>query len=631
MQPATISPSLLPLSASELQQLMPIFDLGITLLHPANTSPPLNLRRITGDAAAAVPASQLRTVDGVAGAKRKRPEELTIAKTKHTTGSRGFQQVMSARAQPAKAGQPQSTTRAIPISSLGQLAAPSKVSSTAASAAAASSVSAIAAAKPGRGLPAADKYPAAAPKLLNGKSTIATPESTLSRTKLKQSGNDADHPITLDDSVQLTPQKARPVHANSSSAAAAASASLHDATSGFHLTYPPTGSDQVVLGDADLALLKPGEFLNDSVIDFGLKSTFQQLSEAQQRKFYFFNTFFYTRWCGAEEKCRVHNASASARASDSSASFLTSSALSRCSGFAAVAKWTKGVDIFSRDFLVVPINDSLHWSVAIICYPAKFFQPTTLPPSDTRAAASAASPSSVVSPPAASFMSRAFDGAKSAAKSAMNHVLKRLNLDSRATTNGIRDPFDPDSSDDEASATKQPPSKKARTTMNKDDQAAAQALCVPAILYLDSLLPPPTGLYRNLTTYLQEEWAAKAAQAQAQLREIEQQTDAAVSDESPFTSPSSSSAAPASPSVSGSSVSASELASLRSTAARSTYRWVQPPYIGGKGMRLTSKSPVPWNPNEERVTQHALTDQPLYEMKVPLQQNGCDCGLYVIE
>ena len=47
-------------------------------------------------------------------------------------------------------------------------------------------------------------------------------------------------------------------------------------------------------------------------------------------------------------------------------------------GYLAVAKWTKRVDIFSRDFLVVPINESTHWSVAIICYPAKFFQPPPL-------------------------------------------------------------------------------------------------------------------------------------------------------------------------------------------------------------------------------------------------------------
>jgi Ulp1 family protease len=32
------------------------------------------------------------------------------------------------------------------------------------------------------------------------------------------------------------------------------------------------------------------------------------------------------------------------------------------------------VDIFSKDFLFVPIHDALHWSLAIICHPALIAQ-----------------------------------------------------------------------------------------------------------------------------------------------------------------------------------------------------------------------------------------------------------------
>jgi Ulp1 family protease len=34
----------------------------------------------------------------------------------------------------------------------------------------------------------------------------------------------------------------------------------------------------------------------------------------------------------------------------------------------------QGVDIFSKDFLLVPIHDALHWSLAIICHPALISQ-----------------------------------------------------------------------------------------------------------------------------------------------------------------------------------------------------------------------------------------------------------------
>lgn len=35
-----------------------------------------------------------------------------------------------------------------------------------------------------------------------------------------------------------------------------------------------------------------------------------------------------------------------------------------------MAKWTRRVDIFSKDFLFIPICEQLHWTLAIICFPA---------------------------------------------------------------------------------------------------------------------------------------------------------------------------------------------------------------------------------------------------------------------
>lgn len=29
----------------------------------------------------------------------------------------------------------------------------------------------------------------------------------------------------------------------------------------------------------------------------------------------------------------------------------------------------QGVDIFSKDFLFIPIHDALHWSLIIVCHP----------------------------------------------------------------------------------------------------------------------------------------------------------------------------------------------------------------------------------------------------------------------
>lgn len=40
-----------------------------------------------------------------------------------------------------------------------------------------------------------------------------------------------------------------------------------------------------------------------------------------------------------------------------------------------VENWTRKVDVFSKDFILIPINDMSHWSLAIICHPNKIRLP----------------------------------------------------------------------------------------------------------------------------------------------------------------------------------------------------------------------------------------------------------------
>ncbi len=36
---------------------------------------------------------------------------------------------------------------------------------------------------------------------------------------------------------------------------------------------------------------------------------------------------------------------------------------------ARVSKWTARVDLFAKDFLIIPVNQTLHWTLAIVCHP----------------------------------------------------------------------------------------------------------------------------------------------------------------------------------------------------------------------------------------------------------------------
>lgn len=41
------------------------------------------------------------------------------------------------------------------------------------------------------------------------------------------------------------------------------------------------------------------------------------------------------------------------------------------SGYQLVKSWTKKVNLFEKDFLIIPINENLHWYLAIICHPSR--------------------------------------------------------------------------------------------------------------------------------------------------------------------------------------------------------------------------------------------------------------------
>lgn len=111
------------------------------------------------------------------------------------------------------------------------------------------------------------------------------------------------------------------------------------------LVYPRAGKKRETVQFDDLWRLDDDEFLNDSLVGFFLRYLEHQLETQNPnvyKKMYFFNSYFYdTLIKGMKGKKGVN--------------------------YDGVAKWTRSINIFSRDFVVVPVNENLHWYVAIIC------------------------------------------------------------------------------------------------------------------------------------------------------------------------------------------------------------------------------------------------------------------------
>jgi len=94
--------------------------------------------------------------------------------------------------------------------------------------------------------------------------------------------------------------------------------------------------DIIEIRSSDRDRLAPGEFLNDSIIDLWLRFI---SSNNNNSTCHFFTSHFYTMLKGK--------------------------------GPESVRKWStaKNLDVFSKRFVFVPVNESLHWSLAVVVNP----------------------------------------------------------------------------------------------------------------------------------------------------------------------------------------------------------------------------------------------------------------------
>ncbi|KAI1468416.1 cysteine proteinase [Daldinia caldariorum] len=110
------------------------------------------------------------------------------------------------------------------------------------------------------------------------------------------------------------------------------------------LVFPPHGKGRATVDKDDIPRLDEGQFLNDNLIIFYLRYL-QHTLEAQRpdlaERIYFQNTYFYEKLKSAKSTTQSIN-------------------------YDSVKAWTSKVDLFTKDYIIVPINEYSHWYVAII-------------------------------------------------------------------------------------------------------------------------------------------------------------------------------------------------------------------------------------------------------------------------
>ncbi|XP_028754422.1 ubiquitin-like-specific protease 1D isoform X2 [Neltuma alba] len=115
--------------------------------------------------------------------------------------------------------------------------------------------------------------------------------------------------------------------------------------------YYPSSDDpeSVEISYTDMDCLAPGGYLTSTIMNFYIRYLQQQasLTDRSVTDYLFLNTYFYKKLKDA----------GSYKQSD------------RETFYVKFRRWWKGVNIFQKAYVLIPIHEDLHWSLAIICIP----------------------------------------------------------------------------------------------------------------------------------------------------------------------------------------------------------------------------------------------------------------------
>lgn len=116
-------------------------------------------------------------------------------------------------------------------------------------------------------------------------------------------------------------------------------------------TFPKGDPDAVSICWSDVQLLQPKTFINDTIIDFYMKYLKDKVKHKEVPRFHFFNCFFFRKLVDLDGDLSIESEGREA--------------------FLRVHKWTRKLDLFEKDYILIPVNFSFHWSLIVICHPAE--------------------------------------------------------------------------------------------------------------------------------------------------------------------------------------------------------------------------------------------------------------------
>ncbi|XP_058192599.1 ubiquitin-like-specific protease 1D isoform X2 [Rhododendron vialii] len=114
--------------------------------------------------------------------------------------------------------------------------------------------------------------------------------------------------------------------------------------------YYPSSDDpeSIEICYSDMECLNPQAYLSSTIMNFYIRYLQRNSPTRARRDYHFFNTYFYNKLKEAVLKKNDQQ-----------------------SYFIKFRRWWKGVDIFHKAYILLPIHETVHWSLVIICIPDK--------------------------------------------------------------------------------------------------------------------------------------------------------------------------------------------------------------------------------------------------------------------
>ena len=132
----------------------------------------------------------------------------------------------------------------------------------------------------------------------------------------------------------------------------------------FQYPHDGAGADRIIVTRSDYECLESDFSLNRTVVDFALRVIVADRRRSplgsdpafinMARDVHVFPCDFFTMLSAGNERGKIKADKDKARRV-----------------YARVERWTRNVDIFAKRFLLVPVLDQQHWSLAIVCHPGE--------------------------------------------------------------------------------------------------------------------------------------------------------------------------------------------------------------------------------------------------------------------